>query len=48
MVPRAKGGTDHRDNLQLLCGFCNRTKGTGTHADLIAKLKRQGMLQDAA
>ena len=27
IVPRAKGGTDHLDNLQLLCGHCNRVKG---------------------
>lgn len=27
IVPRAKGGTDHLDNLQLLCGYCNRVKG---------------------
>ncbi len=27
IVPRAKGGTDHIENLQLLCGSCNRIKG---------------------
>ncbi len=27
IVPRAKGGTDHLGNLQLLCGHCNRVKG---------------------
>lgn len=27
IVPRAKGGTDHLGNLQLLCGACNRVKG---------------------
>ena len=27
IVPRAKGGTDHLENLQLLCGHCNRVKG---------------------
>ena len=27
IIPRAKGGTDHLDNLQLLCGYCNRVKG---------------------
>ena len=30
VIPRAKGGSDHADNLQLLCGACNRAKGTGT------------------
>ncbi|MDE0310845.1 MAG: DNA methyltransferase [Caldilineaceae bacterium] len=27
IIARAKGGTDHIDNLQLLCGSCNRIKG---------------------
>ena len=27
IISRAKGGTDHIDNLQLLCGSCNRIKG---------------------
>ena len=44
IVPQAAGGTDHEDNLQLLCGACNSTKGTGTQAELIAKLKEQGVL----
>ena len=26
-LARRKGGTDHPDNLQLLCGNCNRIKG---------------------
>ena len=39
VVPRVKGGTDHEDNLQLLCGACNSLKGTGTQAELLAKLK---------
>lgn len=39
VVPRAKGGADHADNLQLLCGACNSLKGTGTQAELLAKLK---------
>ena len=43
-IPRAKGGSDHVDNLQLLCGACNRAKGTGTQAELIAKLKERGQL----
>ena len=43
VVPRAKGGSDHRENLQLLCGACNSLKGTGTQAELLAKLKAQGV-----
>ena len=27
IISRGKGGTDHIDNLQLLCGNCNRIKG---------------------
>ena len=37
-VPRSKGGGDHFDNLWLLCGACNSAKGTGTVAELRAKL----------
>ena len=44
IIPLAKGGSDHRDNLQLLCGACNRAKGTGTQAELIAKLRERGHL----
>ena len=27
IISRGKGGTDHMENLQLLCGSCNRIKG---------------------
>ena len=27
VVPQSRGGTDHLDNLQLLCSHCNRIKG---------------------
>lgn len=27
VIAKSKGGTDHVDNLQLLCGNCNRRKG---------------------
>lgn len=48
VIPRAAGGTDHLDNLQLLCGACNSAKGTGTHAELIATLRQRGILTEAA
>ena len=43
VVPQSKGGSDHFDNLQLLCGACNSTKGAGTQAELLAKLQAQGI-----
>ena len=47
VVPHSKGGSDHLDNLQLLCGACNSTKGSGTQAKLIAKLRAQGVIDQA-
>lgn len=44
IIPRARGGTDDPQNLQLLCGACNSTKGTGTQEDLIVKLREEGIL----
>ena len=41
VTPQSHGGTDHMDNLQLLCGACNSMKGTGTQAELIVKLQAQ-------
>lgn len=43
-VPKSKNGTDHIDNLQLLCGACNSTKGQGTQEELIVKLKENKIL----
>ena len=43
MLPKAKGGTDHIDNLQLLCGACNSTKGTKTQEEFLAALRRAGI-----
>ena len=42
-VPRSKSGTDHIDNLMLLCGACNSAKGTGDVPYLIAALKSKGI-----
>ena len=44
IVAQSKGGTDHIENLQLLCQACNSTKGAGTQDQLIEKLKSQGVL----
>ena len=43
IIPRAAGGTDHIENLQLLCGHCNRIKGDRPQAYLIARLREMGM-----
>ena len=33
ILPRSRGGTDHPENLQLLCSACNRSKGGRTMAE---------------
>ena len=38
IVPVSRGGTDHIDNLQLLCGNCNRIKGNRPQEYLVARL----------
>ncbi|MDE2933145.1 MAG: HNH endonuclease signature motif containing protein [Chloroflexota bacterium] len=38
VIPRSRGGTDHIDNLQLLCGSCNRIKGDRPQEYLVARL----------
>ena len=38
MVPQSRGGTDHLDNLQLLCGACNSLKGDRSQEYLMARL----------
>lgn len=45
IIARRKGGTDHLDNLQLLCGACNSLKGDRDQAYLVARLKEQGHAQ---
>ena len=39
IIARGRGGTDHLDNLQLLCGNCNRVKGDRGMEYLRAKLQ---------
>ena len=43
IVPRSKGGTDHIENLQLLCGHCNRVKGNRPQEYLLAQLADSGV-----
>ena len=41
ITPRAKGGTDHAENYQLLCGDCNHRKGTKSQAEFKALLAKE-------
>ncbi len=43
LIPVRAGGTDHIENLQLLCGHCNRIKGDRSQEYLIARLQEMGM-----
>ena len=45
IIPRSRGGTDHPDNLQLLCAACNSLKGNRTQPELIVELRRQGIIE---
>ena len=38
IIPRSKGGTDHKHNLQLLCGNCNRKKGNRSQSEFLEDL----------
>ena len=38
-IPQSKGGTDHLENLQLLCPHCNRIKGDRPQEYLVTQLK---------
>ena len=45
VISRSRGGTDHPDNLQLLCAACNSLKGNRTQPELIVELRRQGIIE---
>ena len=44
VVPQSRGGTDHVDNLQLLCGACNSLKGDRDQPYLVTQLKKSGII----
>ena len=41
IIARSVGGTDHIENLQLLCGHCNRIKGDRGQEYLISRLNKK-------
>ena len=43
VIPSSRGGTDHVDNLQLLCGACNSVKGSGSNEEFLVKLRGMGL-----
>ena len=44
IIPRSHGGGDHVENLQLLCGHCNRVMGDRPQEYLVARLREMGMV----
>lgn len=47
-IPRSRGGGDGIENLQLLCGSCNRIKGDRPQEWLLARLNDQNLISLAA
>ena len=43
IVPQSKGGTDHLDNLQLLCAACNSLKGAKSQAEFMVELRTRNI-----
>lgn len=39
IIPKRRSGTDHLENLQLLCAHCNRIKGDREQSYLVARLQ---------
>ena len=45
IVAQSRGGTDHIENLQLLCGACNSMKGQRSQEYLKQRLQDEGILR---
>ena len=43
IVPQSRAGSDHLDNLQLLCNACNSMKGSKSQEQFIVALKADGL-----
>ena len=43
IIPQSRGGTDHLENLQMLCAACNSLKGDRPQEYLIARLKEMAV-----
>ena len=43
IVPQSRGGTDHPENLQLLCSHCNSVKGNRPQEYLVTRLRELGV-----
>ena len=43
IIPEHRGGTDHIENLQLLCAHCTGVKGDRPQEYLVARLRESGI-----
>ena len=46
ITPKSKGGTDHLQNRQLLCGNCNQIKSNKTMAEAMVIAREKGIVKE--